>query len=773
MSLSQAALAVMRINLLVVSLASAYNIRLYAVQNYGRVIHEFDPWFNYRAAEYLAEHGTERFFKWFDHTVWYPLGRPVGTTIYPGMQFAAVWIWRILEFLQQEMSLHDVCVFIPAWFGVASTVFVGLWTFECTRCVDSAVCAMLVVSILPAHLMRSVAGGFDNECMAITFMNATFYFWCRSLRNDNSWPWALLAGFSYFCMVATWGGYVYVVNIIACHAACLMLRRHSSRIHRSYSLFFLLGTLLAVQVPVVGWTPLRSLEQVAPLLQFVAVQIFEVLSTWQQRLPAKEFQLLRFRVFAVCGAVAALLGAMLFQLGYFAPLSSRVRGLFVKHRTGNPLVDSVAEHQATSPRAYWQFFHHMCTMAPLGFLISLFEMSEARNFLLLYAGITYYFSSKMNRLLLLLGPTAAALGGIALAKTLRWALHQLTQPEEAPVPATQNEEKPKHKGHKELQKAKAEGLTVVLKEIYDEFKGPLWEAYHEARWQRKASAVLMLLTFMICGMEFMNYCWAVAERLSQASIIVKRRNKEGQEILMDDYRESYWWLRDHTPEDTRIMAWWDYGYQINGLTNRTTLADGNTWNHEHIALIGRCLTGPERQAHEVIRHLADYVLIWAGDYGDDIAKSSHMARIAASVYEDVCPGDPLCSKFHRNRQTGEPSEMMSRSLLWKLYAHDPMGEVQTDGALFEEAYTSQYGLVRIFKVLNISDESKAWAADPNNWKCDAPGSWHCQGQYPPALSKVLEKQKAFQQLEDFNQQKDEKAEEYHKAYMQKVKERSL
>lgn len=48
----------------------------------------------------------------------------------------------------------------------------------------------------------------------------------------------------------------------------------------------------------------------------------------------------------------------------------------------------------------------------------------------------------------------------------------------------------------------------------------------------------MLLTFMICGMEFMNYCWAVAERLSQASIIVKRRNKEGQEILMDDYRES-------------------------------------------------------------------------------------------------------------------------------------------------------------------------------------------------------------------------------------------
>ena len=29
----------------------AYQIRLYAIKDYGRVIHEFDPYFNYRAAE--------------------------------------------------------------------------------------------------------------------------------------------------------------------------------------------------------------------------------------------------------------------------------------------------------------------------------------------------------------------------------------------------------------------------------------------------------------------------------------------------------------------------------------------------------------------------------------------------------------------------------------------------------------------------------------------------------------------------------------------------
>ena len=49
-------------------------------------------------------------------------------------------------------------------------------------------------------------------------------------------------------------------------------------------------------------------------------------------------------------------------------------------------------------------------------------------------------------------------------------------------------------------------------------------------------------------------------------------------------RQAYTWLKDNTPEDARIMAWWDYGYQIAGLANRTTIADGNTWN-----LVSNCV----------------------------------------------------------------------------------------------------------------------------------------------------------------------------------------
>jgi dolichyl-diphosphooligosaccharide--protein glycosyltransferase len=145
----------------------------------------------------------------------------------------------------------------------------------------------------------------------------------------------------------------------------------------------------------------------------------------------------------------------------------------------------------------------------------------------------------------------------------------------------------------------------------------------------------------------------------------KAQLRTGEQIIVDDYREGYFWLRDNTPEDARVLSWWDYGYQITGIGERTTLADGNTWNHEHIATLGRILTSPEKRAHNIAKHLADYVLVWAGGGGDDLAKSPHMARIGNSIYSDMCPDDPTCRKFGFNRD-GTPTKMMKESLLYKL-----------------------------------------------------------------------------------------------------------
>jgi dolichyl-diphosphooligosaccharide---protein glycosyltransferase len=249
--------------------------------------------------------------------------------------------------------------------------------------------------------------------------------------------------------------------------------------------------------------------------------------------------------------------------------------------------------------------------------------------------------------------------------------------------------------------------------------------------------------------SFIDYSWTLAEQMSGPSIMFKANLRDGRTIIVDDYREAYWWLRDNTAEDARVMAWWDYGYQITGIGERTTIADGNTWNHEHIATLGKALTSNQVKAHKIVRHLADYILIWAGGGGDDLAKSPHMARIGNSVYRDICPNDPTCSKFGFYSR-GNPTPMMRDSLLYNLHSHRRVQGVEANPKLYKEVFSSKYGKVRIFKVLGVSEESKRWVADPSNRVCDAPGSWYCVGQYPPALKRLIDSRKPFSQLEDFN-----------------------
>lgn len=685
--------------------------------------------------------------------------------------------------------MNDVCVYTPAWFGVVASAFVGLMTYECSRSVDAGVAATFIMAIIPAHIMRSVAGGYDNECVAIPALSATFYFWCRSLRSKYSWPFGVLTALCYFWMVASWGGYTFVLNMIGLHAfALLVAGRFSSTLYFSYSLFFVIGTALAIQIPVVGLTPLRSLEQMGPLGIFLLLQGLGFCEAVRAKtgMEEKKFILFRRQVFAAGAAVGVVLAAFLFQIGYFGPLSARIRGLFVQHtRTGNPLVDSVAEHQATSPMAYWQYLHYMCYVSPIGFLITLSNTSDAQSFITLYAIVAYYFSAKMNRLILLMGPICSVLGGIAIAGGVKWAYGQLADlswidtlfEEEGdrpgaspPQPSGKKSAKAaaakpaaKSSGSSNSNKRKPKGPPSLIEEVFK----PIIEVYHEAVLPRKALAGFVAVGVFIYGQAFYFYCDRMGEAMSQPSIMFKSRTGDGRTVIIDDYREAYWWLRDNTPEDSRVMAWWDYGYQIAGVANRTTIADGNTWNHEHIATLGRCLTGQEKKAHNTVRHLADYVLVWAGGGGDDLAKSPHMARIANSVYPDVCPGDPTCSAFGID-QNGNPTKMMEESLLYKLHSHNQKKGVKAHPKLFKEAYTSKNNLVRIFEVLNISQESKDWAADPANYQCDAPGSWYCRGQYPEAIMPVIRKRKNFKQLEDFNTKSDKEAEEYQKAYHEKM-----
>eukprot|EP00928_Gymnodinium_smaydae_P017059 TRINITY_DN1649_c0_g4_i1.p1 TRINITY_DN1649_c0_g4~~TRINITY_DN1649_c0_g4_i1.p1 ORF type:complete len:900 (-),score=146.14 TRINITY_DN1649_c0_g4_i1:304-2967(-) len=846
---------------------AAYEIRLYPIKTYGYIIHEFDPWFNYRATEYLAEHGVSKFFKWYDYMSWYPLGRPVGTTIYPGMQLAGVGIWKAMQsvppfqfdlqipgfvksifkrvrgFLKRRgvtkllpvlpkdvsfkpMSVNDICVTMPAWFGSLQSLFGGLLTYEATRSVNAAICAVGVMAIIPANLMRSVAGEFDNEAVAVTAILSTFWLWVRSVRTPSSWPIGLFAGLSYIFMVATWGGYIFVLNAIGLHALLLVgLGRFNSGVHKAYTLFFVVGTAGAMQIPVVGWTPLRSLEQIGPLGVFFGYQVlaFCDIQRRKSQMDVKNFVLFRIKTFAML--VVALIGiaVVLTPMGYFGPLSSRIRGLFMKHtKTGNPLVDSVAEHQPANAAMYNSHLNLPLEYVALGSLVCLFNRTNGSYFLALYGYIAMHFSLKMSRLVLICGPITAIMCAVWMGAVLDFIIEPFllllgkTYPADkgvfalgaaavesenaATAPSTKGNapaskgkktkvEKQSHKNNKARVKPEHWGL-----EEWDEEYRPggiahikrmakvagtnalpegTWTGIVEARnaWRQPGlnlgriglSVAICFYYIFMSGVDqrivtFINYCDRIAQDVSNPTVMKLARGPGGTVIINDDPLQGYKWLAENTPKDSRVMAWWDYGYQITGIGERTSLADGNTWNHEHIATLGRLLSGSQKSSYSVLRHLADYVLIMTGGVNDDLGISTHFARIGNSVFPDHCgDDDPFCAKYTFYGDRSQPSPMMEKSLVYNLYMHGKSGKGRANPKLFELVYKSPRDELRFFKVLNVSQESKEWVANPENRICDAPGSWYCVGQYPPAIQGFLNKRRNFAQVEDFNKKGEKSA----------------
>lgn len=142
-----------------------------------------------------------------------------------------------LFFFQQEGRVKLSCGF--RWFSFLS--FFGFWFWFC--CDDSCI----------GYISRSVAGSYDNEGVAIFAMNLTFYLFVKAV-NTGSLFWALNACMAYMYMVFAWGGYIFIINLIPLYVLYLIFTgRYSNRLYIAYSTFYVVGTILAMQVRFVNF----------------------------------------------------------------------------------------------------------------------------------------------------------------------------------------------------------------------------------------------------------------------------------------------------------------------------------------------------------------------------------------------------------------------------------------------------------------------------------------------------------------------------------------
>ena len=145
------------------------------------------------------------------------------------------------------------------------------------------------------------------------------------------------------------------------------------------------------------------------------------------------------------------------------------------------------------------------------------------------------------------------------------------------------------------------------------------------------------------------------------------KTASGRAVIYDDFREAYSWVSENTPAPSIILSWWvgvsicvhglysvyrwDYGYQIAAMTNRTVIIDNNTWNHTHIATVGRILISNETAAYPLLHALdVDYVaVVFGGITGfqsDDISKYLWPLRIGRCMSAFISVKGCVCVNMY-------------------------------------------------------------------------------------------------------------------------------
>uniref|UniRef100_A0A5K4F9E4 Dolichyl-diphosphooligosaccharide--protein glycosyltransferase subunit STT3A n=1 Tax=Schistosoma mansoni TaxID=6183 RepID=A0A5K4F9E4_SCHMA len=687
----------------------AFAVRLYSVIRFESVIHEFDPYFNYRTTRFMTDNGFYQFHDWFDDMAWYPLGRIIGGTIYPGLMMTSSFIYSLLHAINVTMDIRNVCVFLAPLFSSFTTLATFLLTSE-IQDTSSGLIAAALVAIVPGYISRSVAGSYDNEGIAIFCMIFTFYLWIKAVKTGYLF-WACACSLAYFYMVSSWGGYVFLINIIPIHVLILMLTgRFSSRVYSAYSTVYVLGTILSMQISFVGFSPVISSEHIGAFGVFGLCQLFSFYTYLRGTLSSEQLSTV-LRVFGLSlFGIALIGGSVLSATGKISPWTGRFYSLLDPTYAKNhiPIIASVAEHQPTAWSCYYFDLHFLTVMFPVGLYYCFRKLTDASIFAIIYGITSVYFSGVMVRLILVLAPIMCILGAIGVSGILKSFSVNLNAPDsqstKTPSKLTAANGYPSIPNSNKLYKNAVQDSTYPFKNTV-------------------ASFMVLLMLFLL--ILFTRHCiWVISSSYSHPSIVLETVDSFGNRHILDDYREAYYWLRENTKADAKIMSWWDYGYQITAIANRTVLVDNNTWNNTHIGRVGQAMASSEEEAYEIMKELdVDYVLvIFGGVLGyssDDINKFIWMVRIAGSTEKGrhVHEND-YYSPHGEMRVDDRASSTMQNCLLYKL-SYYRFWEMKTDKTKphgfdrvrgqvighrnyelhgLEEAFTSSSWLVRIFRV---------------------------------------------------------------------------
>jgi len=511
------------IGILVLCFSLTFIIRIQPLE-YGFELNEFDPFFNYRATEFIVENGLPAYLEWHDDLSWHPYGRDISATSQVMLHTTAATLYQIFG---MGSSLYDFAIWFPVVIGSLTTVVV----FALVRTIGGTTAglfASLLFAISPILIMRGSIGWFKSEPLGLFYGLLAVYLLLSGLKSDKgkiSIAKIVGAGILLAFGVASWGGIqFFILPIGILFLALPFLRKDSKFVILTSIIFTSVFLLVTVSFEKTGIAFISGLNG----FFLIGCTAFLVACIAVRRMFSKS----QLRI------SLALLGGSI--ISGIAIVSSGVINLpnFRYLNAANPLLittdmlnDSVSEHATTSLDISFYFFSILMIFAGIGAWLLLqkkvnyyFKIKgEMAAFALIIGLVGVYFSSAFVRL-----EVFGSISIIILASL---------------------------------------GLSILISRI---LKG-----------LQKPTSTTIKISFLVVIVILLMIPMVYPERLNWSNnnvgIPISILHSGSKfDISTNDWPDAMQWVRENTPKDAVIAAWWDYGYWISTLGERKTLADNAT-----------------------------------------------------------------------------------------------------------------------------------------------------------------------------------------------------
>lgn len=575
-------------------------IRLYPALLWGTYINEFDPYIRYYLTEFMLKMGVVKGIEWWlsgglingkpyiNTHFWYPWGVNWATTLSPGVSFTGLLLYDLLvKKLHLDLTLLSIAVYAPGIINalaVLSMYYLG--SRFGGRYVGLLTAAMTAFSLI--FLQRGEASWYAAEPIFQFIAPLGMALFIEALRQRNWVPYAVLAGIVNGSTVWFWGSFTFLMNAYGAYAILLSIyilyRLYRGRvIPLRVTDGFSVDPINALGTYVLTYLGFASFLAMTPRYRLHAILGLGAVSTLAMLLAVVTIIIVLLERFGMRKLVTAskyvLAAAVAFVVIILALALSGVP-VFVHVPGGkylaalvptarSALVQSVAEH---SPSTAHQL------LATTGYTMP-FEV----------VGLTYALSTVDAAGLLL---SVASVSSVYFASSEAW----LTMLMFAWLPVA------------------AYGLYLVIRFV-----------------SRRGLDAVSLLTVALVVILFVVSIIVI----EQAGIPIAAAPQQivsttEPAIPSSDWLDALYWIQYNTPDNSVLASWWDYGYWLAIMGNRTSLADNSTVNGTQIALIATAFTTTNvTKALELLHSVgADYVVVFMPYYAFPIEVPSPMSALS-------------------------------------------------------------------------------------------------------------------------------------------------